>query len=145
MRNTSLALTSAFLLSALCTACGGSGSEGTASATNTGSAPPPAPAAGDYSGTYHCAATEASDEVFTAVLTTSSGDFSNCSGSVDGGSVILSCTGSISATGAFTSIALDPRGAVSTKTGTVSGSTVTGTFSVPAVGISNANFACTRS
>ena len=151
MRKISAALTATFLLSALCAACGGGGSDSTASAPDTASAPSPppapapAPAAGDYSGTYLCAATQASDEVFTAVLTTPSGNFSSCTGSVDAGSVALVCTGSISAAGAFSAISQDPRGQVSTKTGTVSGSTVTGTFSVPAVGINGATFACTRS
>ncbi len=127
-------------LAAMLVGCGGGGSSTSTDSTGGDDATPTS--LGQYAGTYHCAATSGSDEVFVAVLPTPTGTFSTCSGSVDNGSVPITCTGSISATGNFVANKVDVNGVVSTNTGTVAGSAVTGTFSVPAVGVIGATFTC---
>ncbi len=127
-------------LAAMLVGCGGGGSS--ASSDNTAGDAATPTSLGQYAGTYHCAATSGSDEVFVAVLPTPTGAFSSCSGSVDSGTESITCTGSISATGNFVANKVDVHGVASTNNGTVSGSAVTGTFSVPAVGVNGATFAC---
>lgn len=70
------------------------------------------------------------------------GAFSTCNGSVGSGSRAITCNGVDPSHGRFRrqqGRRLQDRLA---NNGTVSGSTVTGTFSVPAVGVNGATFTC---
>ena len=103
--------------------------------------PPPPPPAG-YAGTYHCTASGSSEQ-FDAVLTTASGSFSSCSGTVDV-SVAITCTGSISPAGAFEVDKVDANGHTSTNIGTATVDGAGGTLTVPFIAFS-APFSCSRS
>jgi hypothetical protein len=121
--------------------CGGGGSS-PVTATTTHQVTPVT--VGDYKGTYDCMAISGSDEKFEAVLPTASGAFSNCSGSVDAGSDLFTCTGSISPTGDLVVNKADGHGVTSTNVGTVTPASISGTFTAPSVNVSG-TFSCTHS
>ena len=111
--------------------CGGGGGD---SAETTPTTP------GNYAGAYLCTNDNNKAVVWDVTMSTASGAFATCGGVTDSGAR-PTCTGSISAEGAFALDGEDPRGFLTTMRGTVAGDRATGDYSVTVIGLSG-TFTC---